>query len=173
MEMDDLQRDYSTFAPSQQHRSKHDTSKLLGGQHVVLRGWVLGSRQCIARTKPKPGSVRRNLADLVGHRHCGRWPAASSLGCSTEPGQLEELARPCRVLVFSVEATEEARAGSSGALSPQLTACFTRALIRSSSAAVNSFSAKEVGHMAPSSRFASSLKPSVVYLDLNLCALWK
>ena len=27
--------------------------------------------------------------------------------------------------------------------------------------------------MAPSSRFASSLKPSVAYLDLNFCALWK
>ncbi len=27
--------------------------------------------------------------------------------------------------------------------------------------------------MAPSSRFASSLKPSVAYLDLNLSALWK
>jgi hypothetical protein len=27
--------------------------------------------------------------------------------------------------------------------------------------------------MVPSSRFASSLKPSVAYLDLNLCALWK
>ena len=27
--------------------------------------------------------------------------------------------------------------------------------------------------MAPSSRFASSLKPNVAYLDLNLSALWK
>ena len=27
--------------------------------------------------------------------------------------------------------------------------------------------------MAPSSRFASSLKPSVAYLDLNFAALWK
>src|SRR3989304_4807614 len=27
--------------------------------------------------------------------------------------------------------------------------------------------------MAPSSRFASSLKPNVAYLDLNFCALWK
>ena len=36
----------------------------------------------------------------------------------------------------------------------QLTAFFTSAAILASSAAVNSFSAKEVGHMAPSSRFA-------------------
>src|ERR687897_1704462 len=55
----------------------------------------------------------------------------------------------------------------------QLTAFFTSALILASSAAVNSFSAKEVGHMAPASRFALSLKPNVAYLDLNLCALWK
>src|ERR687888_706560 len=59
------------------------------------------------------------------------------------------------------------------ALSPQLTAFFTSAPILASSAAVNSFSAKAVGHMAPSSRFALALKPSVAYLVLNLCALWK
>src|SRR5438094_10474806 len=53
------------------------------------------------------------------------------------------------------------------------TAFFTSAAILSSSAAVNPFSAKEVGHMAPSSRFALSLKPSVAYLVLNFCALWK
>ena len=58
-------------------------------------------------------------------------------------------------------------------LSPQLTAFFTSATIRFSSAAVNSFSAKEVGHMAPSSRFAASWKPNVEYLELNFCALWK
>src|SRR5713226_1514400 len=58
-------------------------------------------------------------------------------------------------------------------LSPQLTAFFTSAPILASSAAVNSVSAKAVGHMAPSSRFAVSLKPSVAYLVLNFCALWK
>src|SRR6266487_3120096 len=58
-------------------------------------------------------------------------------------------------------------------LSPQLTAFFTSATIFFSSAAVNSLSAKEVGHMAPSSRFALSLKPNVAYLVLNFCALWK
>src|SRR5947209_13389605 len=42
-----------------------------------------------------------------------------------------------------------------------------------SSAAVNSVRAKAVGHMAPSSRFASSLKPSVAYLVLNFCLVWK
>src|SRR5712691_3465172 len=56
---------------------------------------------------------------------------------------------------------------------PQLTACFTSAPIFVSAAAVNSFSAKATGQRAPSSRFASSLKPNVAYLDLNFCALWK
>jgi hypothetical protein len=59
-----------------------------------------------------------------------------------------------------------------GEVSPELTAFLTSADL-SSSAAVNFFSASEVGHMAPLSRFASSLKPSVAYLDLNLSALWK
>src|SRR5438445_4231151 len=58
-------------------------------------------------------------------------------------------------------------------LSPQLTAFFTSAPILASSAAVNSFRAKAVGHMAPSSRFALSPKPNVAYLVLNLCALLK
>src|SRR5207302_4308538 len=58
-------------------------------------------------------------------------------------------------------------------ISPQLTAFFTSAPILASSVAVSSLSAKEVGHMAPSSSFASSLKPNVAYLDLNFCALWK
>jgi hypothetical protein len=53
----------------------------------------------------------------------------------------------------------------------QLTAFFTSAPILASSPPVNFFSAKEVGHMAPSSRFASSLKPKVAYLELNLSAL--
>src|ERR1700704_3556783 len=56
---------------------------------------------------------------------------------------------------------------------PQLTAFFTSAPILASSAAVNPFSAKAVGHMAPASRFASCMKPNVAYLVLNFCALWK
>src|SRR4029434_9278271 len=56
---------------------------------------------------------------------------------------------------------------------PQLTAFFTSALILASSVAVNSFSAKPVGHRCPSSRFAASLKQNVAYLVLHFCALWK
>src|SRR6266851_5501639 len=55
----------------------------------------------------------------------------------------------------------------------RIAALFTSAPILASSAAVNSFSAKAVGHMAPSSRCALSLKPSVAYRVLNFCALWK
>src|SRR5215207_6081925 len=47
------------------------------------------------------------------------------------------------------------------------------AAILFSSAGASFFSAKEVGHMAPSSRFAASSKPNVAYLDLNLSALLK
>src|SRR2546422_134272 len=58
-------------------------------------------------------------------------------------------------------------------LNCQLTAFITSAPILASSVAVNSFSAKATGHIAPSSRFALSLKPNVAYLVLNFCALWK
>ena len=51
-------------------------------------------------------------------------------------------------------------------LDPQLTAFLTSAAILFSSAVVNFVNAKEVGHMAPSSRFAASWKPNVEYLDL-------
>src|SRR5436853_6972837 len=54
-----------------------------------------------------------------------------------------------------------------------LTAFLTSVLILASSVPVNAFSAKATGHMAPSSRFASSLKPRVAYLVLNFCAFWK
>src|SRR4051812_4361900 len=60
-----------------------------------------------------------------------------------------------------------------GEIGRQPTAFFTSALIFFSSVAVNFFSAKEVGHMAPSSRLAESLKPNVAYRDLNFSALRK
>ncbi len=58
-------------------------------------------------------------------------------------------------------------------LDPQLTAFLTSVAILASSEGVSSFNAKPVGHIRPSSRFASSLKPSVAYRVLNFCALWK
>src|SRR5512132_180256 len=60
-----------------------------------------------------------------------------------------------------------------GELGLQLTAFFTSAAIFFSSPAVSFVSAKEVGHMAPSSRFAASWKPNVEYLESYFCPLWK
>ena len=55
----------------------------------------------------------------------------------------------------------------------QPTAFFTSAMIAASSASFSDVRANAVGHMAPSSRLAASLKPSVAYLDLNFAPLWK
>lgn len=55
----------------------------------------------------------------------------------------------------------------------QPAACFTSARIFASSAALRLWSAKAVGHMAPSSSRAASLNPNVAYLELNFRALWK
>ena len=41
--------------------------------------------------------------DLVGHRHFGRRRDVRPLGCVTELGRLEELARPGRILEFCKE----------------------------------------------------------------------
>src|SRR5229473_5716699 len=77
------------------------------------------------------------------------------------------------VIICLTQLSVALASGSGRAASPQFTAFFTSAPILASSAAVNSFSAKAVGHMAPSSRFASCMKPNVAYLVLNFCALWK
>ena len=53
---------------------------------------------------------------------------------------------------------------------PSLTALFTSAPILFSSASLSSVSAKLVGHMVPSSRFAASSNQNVAYLDLNFDA---
>src|SRR5262249_22298423 len=62
---------------------------------------------------------------------------------------------------------------TAGVAASQLTAFFTSAAIRRSSAAVSFSSANAVGHIAPSSRFAVSLNPNVAYLVLNFAPLWK
>ena len=74
-------------------------------------------------------------------------------------------------LLREVEARAVAVRFESEGHPPQLTAFFTSAPILASSAVVKFLNAKEVGHMAPSSRFALSLKPNVAYRVLNLCAL--
>jgi hypothetical protein len=60
-----------------------------------------------------------------------------------------------------------------GQCGTQLTARFTSGPVLASLSAVSSVSAKEVGHMVPSSSFASSLKPNVAYRELNLEAAVK
>jgi hypothetical protein len=70
-------------------------------------------------------------------------------------------------------AKASASAETRGGRRLQPTACRTSALILASTTAVNSVSAKAVGHMAPRSRFAASLKPSVAYRALNFWPLWK
>src|SRR6266508_1179144 len=80
--------------------------------------------------------------------------------------------RPPLAFISSLRRRRGLSCGERGG-SPQLIAFFTSATIRFSSAAVSSLSAKAVGHMLPSSRFAASWKPNVEYLVLNFCALWK
>jgi hypothetical protein len=111
---------------------------------------------------------RRKTRTHVGRRQ----PAPQATACpSSWPMLVSPRSCLCRSWLRSPDGS--ASLLESRAQSPQLTAFFTSAPILASSAAVNSVSAKEVGHMAPSSRFASSLKPNVAYLDLNFCALWK
>jgi hypothetical protein len=62
------------------------------------------------------------------------------------------------------------RGGPGCELGSQLIALFTSLLILFSSVPVHDVSANSTGHMAPSSRFALSLKPSVAYLVLNFSA---
>ncbi len=67
---------------------------------------------------------------------------------------------------------EQATGSGRGSLA-QLAAFLTNAPIFASTSLVNSFSANEAGHMAPSSSLAVSLKPKVAYLTLNFSAPWK
>jgi hypothetical protein len=144
------------------------------------------------RRVTSPAIVRhRNIAGYshAGSVKCNAWfgtlrfrsaakPATTAARCSNVVAQPNSAPRKRlyapRLGEVKVRVLEnEARAVANELLSPQLTAFFTSALILASSAVVNSFRAKAVGHMAPSSRFASCMKPSVVYLVLNFCALWK
>jgi hypothetical protein len=88
--------------------------------------------------------------------------AADRARLGTDHADLHTIFGPISLAIEGIQVAAE--------LSPQLTAFFTSAPILASSAAVNSVSAKEVGHMAPSSRFAVALKPNVAYLSLNFDA---
>jgi hypothetical protein len=88
--------------------------------------------------------------------------AADRARLGTDHADLHTIFGPISLAIQGVQVAAE--------LSSQLTAFLTSAPILASSAAVNSVSAKEVGHMAPSSRFAVALKPNVAYLSLNFDA---
>src|SRR5437870_9258656 len=103
---------------------------------------------------------------------------SASISAAAAAGQPPRTTQSCgrefgEVLERIVDGAGHSRFPRQSSLSPQLTAFLTSAQILASSAAVNSVSAKAVGHMAPSSRLASCMKPNVAYLVLNFCALWK
>src|SRR6476620_5226696 len=75
------------------------------------------------------------------------------LGLDQEPQVIRDIA-PCRGVAFlasTAHTPPDSSGDAPGELGPQLTACRTSAAILASSAAVTSFSAKEVGHISPSS----------------------
>jgi hypothetical protein len=96
------------------------------------------------------------------------WPTKNCFKASILSSESMLWAWPGRIQSPSVEQGPRARSRLTGQEGrAQLTARFTRAAIRSSSAEVSSVSAKSVGHMVPSSRFALLLNPSVAYRVLN------
>jgi len=100
-----------------------------------------------------------------------RWLSCALMTSSAVfPWNGHHMVHPFVYMSLSSWSSPPVSSGFSGGLSPQLTALFTSAPILASSAAVNSVRAKAVGRMAPSSRFASSLKPNVAYLVLNFWA---
>ena len=129
------------------------------------------------RTTDRSG---RSLMDMACHRPNGRcrepapWLASRNPPDGKNRPTLAASSFPARRMASrELSALQKILARAQGGLAPHLTAFFTSAPILASSAAVSAFNAKAVGHRAPSSRFAVSLKPSVAYLVLNFCAPWK
>src|ERR687889_215373 len=116
------------------------------------------------RAVRRGGHQQRLVLPVEGQRHQVRCAVLRATG---HP-YIDVVGEP----MLGVATTLSAGAGlrRSGA---QFTALLTSSPIFASSAALSSLSAKEVGHMAPSSRFALSLKLNVAYLVSNFCALWK
>src|SRR5438132_5884884 len=108
-----------------------------------------------------PEAGLRRLLPLA--RAVARHGRGSHCCCGTK----ERTVRSLQLTYTSLFDAIRVRAGS------QLTAFFTSARIRFSSAPVSFLSAYATGHMEPSSRFALSLKPNIAYLSLNFAALRK
>jgi hypothetical protein len=136
---------------------------------------VLDAVEPSGRPRGRPGRPRRRLAIRRERPAASAWRffhlAFPHLGCAHIFNRALQ-PHVCEVRFARGQAVPP-RAGLGVERRPQLTALFTSAPILASSAALNSVSAKAVGHMAPSSRCAASLKPSVAYRVLNFCALWK
>jgi uncharacterized protein YndB with AHSA1/START domain len=160
-----------------------------GRRRLVVIQSAVPRASTIEYSPPPRRAIFKNERFEAG-RAASRLRSSSAKKClveceraSSPPGRTRSLGMTSRRPSVSLTGSAQARptparprptpSRGSERLSPQLTAFLTSAPILASSAPVNSFSAKEVGHMAPSSRFALSLKPNVAYLALNLCALWK
>jgi hypothetical protein len=126
------------------------SQEMTGDQQAVAFGLLAHSYKTASSVLRKLGD--NGLAVIAADR--------ARLG--TDHADLHTIFGPISLAIQGVQVAAE--------LSSQLTAFLTSAPILASSAAVNSVSAKEVGHMAPSSRFAVALKPNVAYLSLNFDA---
>ena len=118
-------------------------------------------------------SVGCGAEELRNQRDDVTGPPGFDAGARDEP--VTPLLRGCASisLTSDVPSTKAVAGVARSRSGGQLTAFFTSPAIFASSAGVNSFSAKEVGHMLPSSRFAVALKPNVAYLSLNFDAAVK
>lgn len=113
----------------------------------------------IERTLPRSTTTRRATAR--------RFPAR---GTARTPRPPRRSRQPSRPSFHAGRPPRRARSTATRALRQPI-ACFTSAVILASSAAVHAVSANAVGHIAPSSRCALSLKPSVAYRVLNFWPL--
>ena len=122
-----------------------------------------------------PGRLGQDLARRCSARPSSRTPEARPGRTRSVTGASRLSIRPSDVHPRGAahRRHRDPQGWPSGELGPQRTAFFMSAAILFSLVAVNSVSAKEVGHIAPSSRFAMSLNPNVAYLELNFAALVK
>src|SRR6266545_33336 len=151
-----------------------------------LRGGLIGRSRSVGTNSSHP-PLRLSLSSLSTARLVMRRAsvggqisalcatAGSATSLSERCSRKRRSASHCTSASARPQAARASREAVEAAqrLGAQLTAFFTSATIRSSSAGVSSLSAKAVGHMLPSSRFAASWNPNVEYLVLNLCPLWK
>ena len=130
------------------------------------------ARRCSARrsgARPRPVLPRRGQPIGVEHVADDRLPA--ELGQPPGlPGRSRHRGDLVPLLDEQGHEPDADDAGGPGEDDPQLNACFRSARIFVSLSRVRSLSANATGHMAPSSRFEVSWKPSIAYRSLNFPA---